>query len=358
VSKRTIVLAFAVLGMAACVSVSSAAKSQISPCTAVSQPVWSPDGTEIAYYGTRWPHPKNHHHSTGNNLLQALCTMDGNGNNSQPLRYTVCSEKCDDPPYQIDWLQSGELIYLIDGDLYRLAPGQKPQRFARRVNSPSFAADSAGDRLAAGFGFPGCLSCGGPLTVLDVPSGHVVGKVGGKKLDNLYPSLSPDGSQVVFERDAADDSGRTFGIWTAKANGKGLRHLVRKGFQPLWSPAAGGKIAFRGYVKNVESLRLVSPTGQGLRTLVPRGVSNVFGWSPDGKSIAFERGSGTFGRLAFVDVATGKVRQLLKLYYSPTADWSPDSQELLVSTSPDPKRCSSVWRVPVNGAKPRLLRSC
>jgi Tol biopolymer transport system component len=196
------------------------------------------------------------------------------------------------------------------------------------------------------------------VTVLDVPSGHVVGKVGGKKFDNGYPSLSPDGSQVVFERDAADDSGRTFGIWTANANGSHLRHLVRKGFQPQWSPAAGGKIAFRGYVKQTESLRLVSPNGHGLRTLVPRGVENVFGWSPDGKSIAFELGSGTLGKLAVVDVATGKVRTLLSLHYAPTASWSPDSNELVANSVPRSQKCWSTWRVPVDGSSPTLISTC
>src|SRR6476469_1950176 len=78
-------------------------------------------------------------------------------------------------PYQIDWVRSGKLVYLVDGDFYGIAPGQKPKRFAT-VNTSSFATDPAGDRLAGGFGFPSCLTCGGPVTVLDVPSGHVVGR--------------------------------------------------------------------------------------------------------------------------------------------------------------------------------------
>jgi hypothetical protein len=356
VSKRTIIIALlAVLAMAACAAGNgSAAKTTISPCTAVGLAVWSPDGTQIAYYGTRWPKPSKKHRNP-NDILQALCTMDGSGNNSQPLRYTVCSEKCADPPYQIDWVASGGLLYLVDGDFFRIAPGQKPKRFAR-VDTFSFVTDPAGDRLAAG-GNPSCTSCGGPVTVLDVPSGHVVGKVGGKKFENVNPSLSSDGSRVVFEREAADDSGHAFGIWTAKANGAGLRHLVRKGFEPLWSPAAGGKIAFRTGA-NQNTLRLVAPNGHGIRTLVPRAVEDVFGWSPDGKFIAYEAGSGTFGKLSVVDVATGKVRRLPKLYYSPTVDWAPNSQELLVATWPDPKKCSSVSRVPVSGGKPTLIRSC
>ena len=354
-SKRTIILALAALGMAACAAGNgAAAKTTISPCTAVRNPVWSPDGTQIAYYGTRWPKPKNH--STSNNLLQALCTMDGNGKNSQPIRYTVCSEKCADFPYQIAWLPSGELVYDIDGGpLFRLTPGQKPKHFAT-VNSPSFATDTAGDRLAVGWGFPGCLSCGGPVTVLDFPSGHVIGKVGGKKFQNIYPSLSPDGRKVVFERDAADESGRTFGIWTAKANGKGLRQLVRKGFQPLWSPS-GGEIAYRSSGTPTSGLRLVPSQGGKAKRLVPRGVTEVFGWSPDGRQIAYETGS---GKLRVVDVATGKARQLLKLYSSPTVVWSPDSQALLADSwpIPQPKGCSALWRVPVSGGKHTLIRHC
>lgn len=352
--RRVLVAAVVLLSLVAATS-RSASSTSISPCRQVSVPTWSPDGQQIAFYGKRWPPPSTPHRNP-NDILQAFCVMGADGTNAQPLRYTVCSEKCQDPPYQMAWLPSGDLVYL-DGDLFRLAPGQKPKRFAR-VDSDSFATDPAGHRITAGFGFSGCLSCGGPVTVLNVPSGQVVGKVGGKRFDNVFPSLSPDGKQVVFQRDAADDSGRTFGVWTAKANGKGLRHLVRKGFQPLWSPATGGKIAFRGYVGKVESLRLASPTGRGFRTLVPRGVSNVFGWSPDGKSIAFEKGSGTFGKLAVVNVVTGKVRQLLKLYYAPTAVWKPDSSELLAYSLAKSQKCWSLTRVPVGGSTPTVISTC
>ncbi len=354
VSKRTIILGLAALGLAACAAGNgAAAKMTISPCTSVRNPVWSPDGTQIAYYGTRWPKPKNH--SPSNDLLQAFCTMDVNGKNSQPIRYTVCSEGCADFPYQIAWLPSGELVYDIDGGpLYRLTPGQKPKRFAT-VNSPSFATDTTGDRLAVGWAFPGCLSCGGPVTILDFPSGHVVGKVGGKKFQNDYPSLSPDGSQVAFERDGADNSGRIFGIWTANTNGSNLRRLVKVGQQPLWSPSAG-EIAYSSSETTSSGLRLIRSQGGKYKTLVPRGVTAVFGWSPDGTQIAYETGS----KLRVVNVATRKVRQLRGLYSSSTVVWSPDSQTLLADSwpIPQPKGCSAVWLVPVSGGKPTLIHHC
>jgi Tol biopolymer transport system component len=191
------------------------------------------------------------------------------------------------------------------------------------------------------------------VTILDARSGAVVGTAGGTKLDNIDPSLSPDGTKVVFERDSSDGSGKTFGIWTAKTNGSGLRQVAKVGEHPLWSPV-DAKIAYT----TPAGLRLISAAGGTSRVLVPHNVENVFGWSPDGKSIAFEAGKGSIGELAVVDVATGKVRRLLQLYYAPTAVWSADSSELLANTVSKSQKCWSTWRVPVDGSKPTLISSC
>jgi Tol biopolymer transport system component len=318
----------------------------------VSLPTWSPDGRQIAFYGRRWPPPTGHR--SPNDILQALCTADADGRSPQPLRYTACTGKCPDPPVQIIWLQSG-IIYVRDGDIFRIAPGSKPKRIAR-WHDFSFVTNPAGTRIAGG-GWPSCLQCSGPVTILDAQSGAVVGTAGGTKLDNLNPSLSPDGTQVVFERGASNGSGKTFGIWTAKTNGSRLARLANVGRQPLWSPT-GAEIAYVVPAGKSVALRLIAAGGGHSRVLVPRSVSAVFGWSPDGTSIAFEAGDGSIGKLAVVDVATGKVRSLLQLRYAPTVVWSSDSSELLANTVPRKQTCWSTWRVPADGSKPTLISTC
>ena len=359
--RRVLVAAVVLLAFVA--ATSRASSTSISPCRQVSQPTWSPDGQQIAYYGKRWP-PPSHPHRNPNDILQALCTANADGTNAKPLRYTVCSENCQDPPYQIVWLRPNALLFLRDGDILRVAPGQKPQKIAATINAPFFALDAAGDRIAAGAAYPGCSSCAGPVTVINLATGRQIGTVGGKKLDNVNPSLSPDGTKVVFERDASNDSGKIFGIWTAKTNGSHLRRLVKVGQRPLWSPT-GGEIAYVAPAGKSVALRLVSAGGGRSRALVPRRVENVFGWSPDGRYIAFETGKGTFGKLAVVDATTGKVRSLLQLKYTPTAVWKPDSSELLAYSliasypfSAKSKKCWALTRVPVEGSKPTLISSC
>ncbi len=349
---------------------SRASSTTISPCRQVSQPTWSPDGTQIGYYGRRWPPPTGHRNP--NSILQALCTMNADGTKAQPLRYTICSSNCPDPPELIAWLPSG-ILYLRDAKILRVVPGSKPQTIAR-INAVSIVTNPTGTRIAAERYYP-CDTCAGPVTILDAQSGAVVGKVGGKKLGNVNSSLSPDGTKVAFERQASNGSGKTFGIWTVRTNGSSLRRLVKVGQQPLWSPA-GGKIAYlRRKTPNWPALLLVSPQGGTSTTLIQgapcpsvgvcrsNGVMAVFGWSPDGKSIAFETSK---GRLAVVDVATRKVRTLLRANSS-TAAWSPDSSELVANSVPG--KCGAAFatkpwvrwstlRVPVNGSKPTLISSC
>lgn len=57
-------------------------------------------------------------------------------------------------------------------------------------------------------------------------------------------------------------------------------------------------------------------------------------------------------------VATGKVRTLLNAGWPDSVAWSPNSQQLLVSTSKKTSRCYAIWRVPAGGGKPKLLHSC
>lgn len=353
---RRVLVASTVL-VALVVAASCAASSTaLSPCSnARTEAVPSPDGTQIAYYGTRWPPPAHAHVS--NNGLQALCLADASGDNPQPLKYTVCSEKCQDFPYQISWTSTGKLLYVEDGPVLGITPGSKPEKTGIRINAPSFSLDAAGDRLASGANFPGCVTCAGPVSVFDLSTGALIGKVGGSKVDNMAPSLSPDGTQVVFERDPSSDSGKPLGIWIAKADGGGLRRLESTGFGPLWSPA-GNEIAYRTSGYN-SGLSVVSPHGGKARTLIGKGVAGIFGWSPNGKLLAVETGSGGTYKLAVVDVASGKVRNVLAPRYVSSANWTPDSKTLLAITNPVRRsQCTNLYRVPAAGGKATLLRHC
>jgi hypothetical protein len=347
---RVVIAAIVLLSLLAAGS-RGASSTRFSPCRQVRVPAWSPDGKRIAFYGERWPLPKIPHRNP-NDILQAFCVADADGTNAQPLRSTVCSSNCSDPPYQLEWLAAPNgLLALLDGNIVRLVPGSKPKRIAR-IADFAFATNTMRTRLASGV--PDCPRCAGPLTILRLPSGSLVGHVGGDELDNVAPSLSPDGSRVVFGRAKA---GRRLGLWTARVDGSRLRRLVKAGEQPLWSPS-GGSVAYTAVAGTTVSLRLVSPGGGNSRALVPRAVQNVFGWSPDGRSLALEIGSGTFGRLAVVDAATGKMRTLLDLDYAPTAVWSPDSRQLLAYSLAKSRRCWSLTRVPVDGSAPTVISSC
>jgi hypothetical protein len=339
-------------------AVKAESKSAVSPCGTATLPAWSPDGTQIAWYGHRWPLPPLHHRGASYTVLRAICVSDADGKDVHQLPHTVCSERCSNELRegldQLYWVASG-LLYGNDLGVFAIPTGQKPKLLGKKPPEP-FSADSAGDRVADSG--PICTPCSGPVKILSVPSGAVVGLVGGTKLDNTTPSLSPDGTQVVFARSAGDESGRTFGIWTASADGSHLQRLERSGGEPLWSPA-GDRIAYlAGTIR--PALRLVPAGGGASATLLRKGVGSVFGWSPDGQHIAL---SDSKGRLAVIDVATRKVRKLLQLHppYGPSGiAWSPSSQQLLVVWRPPThSSCpSGLWRVPIDGAKPRLVRGC
>jgi len=315
--------------------------------------MWSPDGTQIVYYGRRWPPLKNRNPTF---ILHALCTMRANGTNVQPVRYTACGGKhCPEAPGLIAWTQFG-ILYQSGGGIFRIVPGNKAQQVAR-PNAIGYVTNRAGTRLAAASYDESCDTCAGPLTIYDAQTGAVVGKVGGNKLSNVDPSLSPDGSSLAFGRFTSNQSGRSLGIWAANTNGRSLRRLAKNGLLPLWS-SNSGTVAYLVQSRTSRSLHLVSASGGKSRTLVPGKIENVFGWSPNGRYVAFAQAArGGANELAVVNVATRKVRTLLRLDDSPTASWAPDSTHLVVSSLPEAK-CAPTYRVSLTGSTPVRIASC
>jgi hypothetical protein len=366
VSSRAVAVFGSVLAIAVavgCGTAKSDAKQEApSPCGKATAPTWSPDGTQIAWYGYRWPLPSNRHAVGSYNVLRAVCVSDAEGKHLHPLADTVCSEHCSnplsDPPGQLDWVAPTLLLAADDLGIFAVPVGQKPKLLGKAGPVP-FSVDAGGDRVASGV-VASCLSCPGPVTIRSVPSGGVVGLVGGNKLENSEPSLSPDGTQVVFARMPAKDSGRP-GIWTASVDGSHLKLLEKRGSSPLWSPA-GNEIAYLAPIgASRYAWRLVAPQGGASTTLLgDDGPGTVFGWSPNGRWIAFPDSK---GRLAVINVATKKVRRLLPLrlpYDLSSVVWSPNSQQLLaVWRPPAHTHCpSGLWRVPIDGAKPQLVHGC
>lgn len=347
---------------AGCASGGAAAKAQkrVTPCGTATAPTWSPDGTHIAWYGYRWPRPPRHHAAGSSKTLRAICISDANGKHLHQLRNTACSEHCPDafgdPPDRLDWVAPTLLLSANDLGIYTVSIGQKPKLLGKARPVP-FSVDARGDRVASGVN--ACSDCSGPVKVFSVSSGAVVGLVGGTKVNNSAPSLSPDGTQVVFARSPARNAGARPAIWTAAADGSHLQRLERKGNNPLWSPA-GDRIAYLAPAGARSAWRLVAPQGGAGATLSSHGPGTVFGWSPNGRWIAFPDSK---GKLAVIDVTTRKMRRLLKLqlpYSSSSVVWSPDSRQLLVVWRPPANSScpSGLWRVPIDGTKPRLVHGC
>lgn len=103
------------------------------------------------------------------------------------------------------------------------------------------------------------------------------------------PSLSPDGTQIVFTRSWVDkiEDKRSSALWIMNADGSRPRHLA-EGSSPQWSPA-GERIAFlrQGQPKGSQIHVMWVDTREVTQiTRVDESPSSMR-WSPDGKRIAF-----------------------------------------------------------------------
>jgi eukaryotic-like serine/threonine-protein kinase len=123
-------------------------------------------------------------------------------------------------------------------------------------------------------------------------TGNPAGTVGGPA-DYSNPALSPDGTHLAVG--IRDPATRTRDIWVFDLTRNSSSRLTfdpTDDFNPAWSPD-GSRIAFTSDRKGTRDLYVKNASGAGedellLGSSIP---SNVEDWSPDGRSIAFNRGS-------------------------------------------------------------------
>ena len=195
-------------------------------------------------------------------------------------------------PAEPDRLAAGvdQLLVLRDGDILRFAPGSKPQRIARGIDDFSFVTNPTGTRIAAGAGSPRACTCSGPVTILDARSGAVVGTAAGEARQRRSEPLARRiegrfrARRVRRIREAVRHLDGEVGREPPPAAGEvgGIRCGRRKSGRSPTSRSAGTSVC----------AACGSAGGGRSQALVPRRVENVFGWSPDGTSIAVQRGSG------------------------------------------------------------------
>src|SRR5262245_39893265 len=170
------------------------------------------------------------------------------------------------------------------------------------------------------------------------------GREGSARL-NVAPSLSPDGSQLMFfsERSRFAIEMYLASAVTGKVERQVTKTVVDPHFQSLgfiassgaWSPD-GQRFVFGAVSKGRPVLSILDTRrGKVVREQRFKQLGEIYSpsWSPDGKQIAFSATANGITDLWIFDLSTGKLRQLT---HDPEADlqpaWSPDGKSLAFVT--------------------------
>jgi TolB protein len=381
------------------------------PAVSYGFPAWSPDGTRIATIGTGpngtaiyvFAVPRGGSAGGG-----APGTTGSPGTGSEP---TVVYQSPDRPPFYLYWTPDGRALSFLTTE---------PVGIALRIA----AADGSGPP-ASGAGAGGVIRLGQPLYFDWVDPGRLLVHVGigadafvgevGPDGTSLAPSVpgdgvfrsaivSRDGRYLAYARSTGDATGE---VVVAARDGSTQRPLPVVGpaafvFDPTGDTlAAVGATAPGGDTGGfpIGPLRLIDPASGTVRTLLDGSVVSFF-WSPDGRTIAALRlaqpgdvpitaaagvvlaaarasleptvgppaATAVRARLAFVDVATGRVSSekviglgedfvnLLLPYFDQYALshrlWSPDGTSILLPLI-DASGRPRVYVVPADGSTPR-----